>query len=852
MRISASLFWWCCLIGISKGSSLLSLLSSNSNYSQLIQILQHSDLIDYVSELEDVTLLAPINDALDKSKRTISKKELKKMIINKPLHSNDINGVTIFETLLTSVDDDNNRLDLKVPILLRKDEDSNIWVENSHVLNNLYSATTNSVLFGIDSYLIDPKLPLCSYFKDSLDRDTGERKFQTFAELLSQDNTCYDLGLSTGNVTVIIPSDNTWDVNFSKIELSYLLNNRGERDRGKYLSSYIFEGMIGGNLENDQITTQDLNGQNLSIASIYDGDAMVISSDNNNSVESTQANYLLNNAILHYFEKDIFLNSDRINLNWTPRKYLIGLGCEQFVDEVDFRKINQNIDNSNTQLTIFTVTNNESILSPNAKSELVYHFAQDFNMDSDLNLNILLKSQYCPKHLKSCQKIKISSNKGEITVNDKLKVTDKQTVGNVTILVLDRDIKLPSEMKVEVAKGKLGYLKSASMISDLLTITPIPEGFTVFLPHADSWHALGITWKFLKGNPSKMEHILKNFILRGNYYTDFEGAVETTNLLGYKVIVQKNNEFLRIIYPEILGHSFQMELPISWENQILYDKGVAHLLDKPDDNTYNPNIRELPLPPDLSITIQDLINIEKIKIDKLLKIWDLEYLLDPKLGYSILSPHSLPTEWTKKSFNHFITLHVLPPGSLEKIMNCSLEPIATIDPKRFISCRRLLGGEIMLSIFGSGKESRVLKWGFTKLPIEEIRYLSNGENNSLSGLLILDGPIEYGDKFKLHLGWLGVVLGAGLGVFVCFLLLISLILVLSPKRDKGKQGTVNGENNANNNNNNNDDNDNNDNNNNDTNASITNGNNNYNTPLIIEETNYGAIPHSAARDIYVA
>ena len=82
--------------------TILDVLSSNSNFSSFIRSLQHSDLIDYVNGLENVTLLAPTNTAfknLGISTLLLNESVLNRFIVDHPVRSKDLDGVRIYDTL---------------------------------------------------------------------------------------------------------------------------------------------------------------------------------------------------------------------------------------------------------------------------------------------------------------------------------------------------------------------------------------------------------------------------------------------------------------------------------------------------------------------------------------------------------------------------------------------------------------------------------------------------------------------------------------------------------------------------------------------------------------------------------
>lgn len=773
----------CNNVELEPSTSLVSLLSSSGNYSNFLREIQRSDLVDYLNELGNVTLLAPQNIAYDNIElEKLKKKDLDAMIIDHPIWEEAVSGTMLFDSLLKSINDNGKELDTHVPILMKKSGDNQTWfIENALVIDDQYSATTNSKLLGIDSFLIDPKLPLCSYFTYSLGRDTAPREFRKFAQLVSAFDTCNDLNLLNGNLTVLIPSDISKDMTmFNEIEWNYLTSLESSYDRNMYLGNYFINGMIGGNLNSAVVKSYDLNGESINISSKYTGDAMVLEFNHGQSkVVSNQANYILNDGILHYFEDDIFPNTDRYQLEFTPRKYLIGLDQNNFVREIDFENLNSLIDDKTLKQTIFISSESQIDINNQMKNRVLYHFADKFSID-DEHPEILLNSFNCKTD--NCQKIRISKqNDGKLLINDNsLTIQDKIEIGSTSIYLIDEDIELPSEFKVAIAKRKIGYARSANLIGNL----KLKGDKTVFLPHTGIWEELGLVWKFLKSNPEKLQSILKSLIFNDRIYTDFEGAIETTNGLGEKVVVQSFDSHLRLIYHQ--DKYFEIEVPISWDNEIIFDNGVIHALPAPAHHDLKHEL--FPWSPTFNVSLTDILSTQNhVEFSRILEKLGLNDILDPKQGYSILLPpgkslvkSSLLT-WDENKLREFISLHVLPKGSIRKLLDCIPDDlIPTIDPKLNLQCRELSGGELMLSIAeGADHEVRILQSGLT-FPYQN------------QGVLILDkfmNPewLDSSTGIHVHLSWLALFVGFLLGIIVVlFSLCACLGAMVSHKSDNNE------------------------------------------------------------------
>lgn len=776
-----SLVGSCTEFVLEPSTSLITLLSASENYSTFLSQLQRSDLVDYLNELENVTLLAPQNEAYtQKSVPRLLRSEIDRMLLDVPIWEESISGVMLYDTLSKSVNERGQELQLHVPLLLKHDNDTQTWfAENAHVVDDRYSATTNSKLLGLDSFLVDPKLPLCSYFKDSLQRSTRPREFTRFAELVSASDVCGDLNLLGGNLTVLIPADGTSDMTmFNEIEWNYLMLEEAAEDRNKYLGNFFVKGMIGGNLGEKVVKTHDLNGAPIDIVSKYAGDAISLSFTGVNSLVSTQANYLLNNGIVHYFENDLFPNTDRYHVDFTPRKYLFGLDQEDFVKEIDFKNLGHLIDDVSLKQSIFISKSSDSLVSvaSEMKNQLLYHFAERLSTTED-HSHILLNSRHCKDNI--CQKIRLSKQtNGNWLVNDQSLTVEPIVIGSTIIYTMDEDIQLPSEFKMAVAKRKAGYARSTNLLGNLR----LSGSKTILLPHTGAWEELGLVWKFLKSSPEKLEKILKSFILNDRIYTDFEGVIETTNGLGEKVIVQSYDGGLRLIYH--VDNFFEIKIPTSWDNEILYESGVIHSLPEPPRHSLSQSL--FPWSPTFNVSLTDILTTQNhAEFKSILEKLELGSVLEPENGYSILLPpaksiiKSALLTWNDAKLRQFVSLHVLPSGSIEKIMTCDPdELIPTLDENLNLQCRQLSGGELMLSIAeGSDREVRVLHSGLT-FPYQN------------QGVMVLDKLVDpdwldSNTGIHVHLSWLALFVGFLLGVIVVLFSLCACLGAMVKNKDDG-------------------------------------------------------------------
>lgn len=760
--------------------SIIDILSSNESFSNLILTLQKSDLIDYVNSLSNITFLAPVNDAFDKHDiqigYKISKQQLKKFIIDDVILREYILGIAIEYTLADYgspyIDD------FQIPVLLDH-RDGLYMVENANVLSDdEYISTSDSVVLAIDDLFMNPKESVCTYFQNSLDRNTGYERFRTFSDLIIGGNTCRSLQMS--NLTFLTPSDSSLDINH--IEKNYLLHDRGMEDKDLFLSNFILDGMVGGNYDNATVIYKNCNGDNISISSSCLGDEIII----NNEVHSTKANYLLSDGIIHYFEDTLFNYKDTKKFPlFTPRKYLIGLEFEDFVDEVDFRGLSKLIDDRSLNQTIFVSNDYKSMTS--LKNQMLYCFVNGSNEitsnagDQEHN-HKLLESRYCQTSevdgdKRFCQKIKFEIlEDGSMTLNGNSKIFNKEPykIGNTSIYLIEEDLSLPPKLPVAISSKLVGFGMSIQFFKQFNYHKLLSNGndfYTILLPSTKLWRSLDLTLDYLIDNPNLLKLIIEDLIIKGLIYDDFTGSAEFETYSDSKTFISRENSDALLI-----DNSTSVE--ISFTSQVLYSDGIIH-----------PIQNNLPLPKDLTISTADLLTSqESLEFEKIINLVNLTHVLKPNSGYSILLPSSksLLQENITASLGdiHYLEkcarLHILPPGSLDMILSCNSTSLTTLIPTMIngthLTCRKLASGGTMLSITeGSGNEVRILRHGLVIEGSDEIK--------ELSGIFLLDRPLnpnwlnnDHG-KLYLHLPMFAIFVGILIGV-VCVLLIFGCCLIL--------------------------------------------------------------------------
>ena len=731
--------------------TIMDVLSSNSSFSSFIRSLQHSDLIDYVNELENVTLLAPTNTAfknLGISTLPLNESVLSRFIVDHPIRSKDVDGVRIFKTLNSHASP--FLKNLHVPILFDKNIDG-FYVENSLVgLPDLVAPASNSVVHGLDSLLIDKKMSFCDFFS-RVDSSAPNVSISIFSKLLSVNKLCSSSKFT--NVTLLIPSDKYLSELFTKTELNYLISSRGTDDRLNILSNFILKGMYGGNLGRNTVKAKNFLKQSISLSSHFKGSEIRV----NNLTGSFTANFLLSDAIIHYFDSEVLKNPQIPT--FTPRKFLEGINETDLVDEVDFRKLSYLIDDPALNQTIFIPKDLSSLQSDDsvrvlgqAKNNLLYQFVEG-NVIFDHNK--LLTSKYCSQtSLGHCQKIKASvRNRNSILFNDHYTVYPKRySIANTYIYFVDDDYLIPPKLEnavtpVDRCAKTLQYLDSQGVLKSFKNNGGL--GYTVFLPTSDAWSSLDLTLDFLKSHRDHLTDVLKGMVLNGLVYGDFEGNDSFQGLGGDNITVQRYSKDASFI--TLNG---EYDLPFSFESEILFKDGVAF------------PINQVPFPKNLTISIEQLIETAHAKeFLSILKAANLTGLIsDP--GYSFLVPSSATLKMSNITsltrdpdfLREFVLMHILPENSMKKIIDC--EPlIPTLLNNTHLKCHRIASGGLMLQISeGNDREVRILRQGLT---------------TSNSGIFLLDKPLNpdwldshNGPSVHLRLPLVSVFIGIILGMII--------------------------------------------------------------------------------------
>lgn len=752
-----------------QSDTIVDVLSSSANFSTFIRSLQRSDLVDYLNELQNVTLLAPTNTAFARlgiSLLPLNVSVLQRFIVDQPLQAKDVEGVQIYRSI--------DRLGspfvpgIKVPILFDNEGDGDLVIENAAVsMPDLVAPGSNSVVQGLDTLLFDPKPSICDFFDAYAENSQPQLAFSLFARLISESGLCKESKFT--NVTVLLPSDDFLCSLFTEPQIMYLLSSRGTEDRKSVLANFLVDGMYGGNFGNQSVRVDTLQGYKIQLSTKMNGNELVVDEE----TCSDGANFLLSDGIVHYFPDQM---SRTLDLPvFTPRKCLIAMNQTDFVDEIDFRKLSDLIDDPTLNQTIllgkdtdddaFVDEANESFRTDDDSSEKdppsqLHSFSQAKNnllyqfIDGKIipDHSQLLTSKFCSQSsLGHCQKLKVRvRGKSPILVNDRhLLYPERMEVANTYIYFVSDDYSIPGKlensiMPVDRCAKTLQFMDKLKLLKRFKRNGGL--GYTAFLPTSDAWSVLDLALDYLKSNPFQMALVLQSMMFNGLLYGDFTGETSLTNLDGEEVHFSRAQNQTQFITVEKVGH-----LPFSFNSEVLFRDGVAYPVNK------------VLFPESVTISTRQLLeSVDSTGFLAILDSVNLSSLIDRNYSFlvpttSTLDMNNITISSNPDYLREFALLHILPPESLRKLLACEAE-IPTLLNGTYLSCHRIASGERMLQLVEGGEH--------------EVRVLRKGLGTDGSGILLIDKPInpDWLDRsspsIHLHLPLASVFVGIILGMII--------------------------------------------------------------------------------------
>ncbi|EGW30225.1 uncharacterized protein SPAPADRAFT_144622 [Spathaspora passalidarum NRRL Y-27907] len=750
-------------------STLVDILSSQPQYSYFLRHLQRQGMIPVLNTLSNVTLLAPINSAFVHAKDyEIGNNELLRYIVSPKFRVGHLGKKRVlFDTLYETEEGSG----VYYPISVTPDFETYEYLVDdiaSIVEPDIYAKHQHSFIEGID-HLLPLKPSLCEVLLDNADISDLPLDRMTFIKHLFQSlyledddddedeegvkkkkeevpkeppipETCEEF--LKGFETVMIPTDDYIEQSLSELQIRYYLANYHsftttifsttdeaikeiDRDIFNLLSNLMVPGLIAGvNGTDTQIKSKA--GIKLEINLNKEGDGIIL----NNRAYSNHTK-VLSDGVVHIFDtqKHSFFNDLNLpTVELIPRKSLYAMHFSNFVKELNFRSLDELVDGSTANQTLFVnmdsrddTSDDESsvtiqnTLSFSSKQQLLYQFASD-PIYLEENSYRLVESLLCSKRkVGGCFKLKLSTSLSngvrETTINDDVNIVGGPIeIGNGTVLYLAQgEIDPPTSLKHAlgdlISEGKIhrhlenieidkkSCLRTLEYLNNfgLSSLDDNGDGYSVLLPcgipsigahkakTTGLWKELGLALNYLEANPKLFKEILGGMIFQDDIYSDFgltgkKKSITLEDMNGYDVKMkhverdEDGNNVIKVNDTEI-------SIPIN--SDILFNQGVIHVVDR------------LLLPESFHIPLQELINLT---LDSNFPDHSFADLLKmfPKIrealglghsNFTTTTPYSLliPSSEALKDFNittsfsdlmNFIEFHLVPNEEVSKLLNC--------------------------------------------------------------------------------------------------------------------------------------------------------------------------------------
>lgn len=731
--------------------SIVDVLSSNAEFSDLVRLLQHHELIPFINQIWNSTLLAPVNSAfvgLDKD--TITRDQLLYHLVNATVYSDDISAKTVVYP--TYLDDG------KAPISLSLDKGVNNEVEFDEM--DLLASPQRGLVHALPKLLKIPDTLTKQLYLDS--------DLSTFAAL-ADDEAIFDYA------TVLVPKTNELKhdlavhagINSSRPLLDYLNSAYGERDRSKVVQRHISSHMPFGREYPLKIEVLDGKKATLYANSTIKFDGTDISYESAINVARNGV-YLKISGLLASPDESLF--------SVTAEKIILGIGGYDFVKAATLYDLRDLITQPSSSdrpdsIVVPTMDSRRSQRDPHAmadpKNLYLYHF-----LDSVIPKNeksALLDSKMTLRSGKYPQRIHFERGKyGSAALNWEIIGSDIYQWGNTTFYTCSELLTLPPSLLMSlgpllVSSYSIGFLDKLNRLQ-----LPLNDGWTVFVPTRDAWEKNSLLRKYLDTNDDSLARVFDNLIYQTPIYSD-TGAVETEQYRGKPALVDWEPE-----YRQFCIENQEVSTALSVEvTDALFDNGVAHI------------VNDIPLPSNLEITAEDLIDAgERSLFIDLLKAADMEDVLDPSSNLTMLVPppkdlkkHNYTKTTNVKTLQNMLKLHLIPDVSLSKLFDGET---ATTLAGEELEIHALDPAEKFFSLSpesaSNGQRVLILEYGYT-----------NGEVASGSGVIFIDRhiapnwivPIRFGLRKGTY-----AVMGIIIGLMVALAIVFSMLLCCAKPSDQ--------------------------------------------------------------------
>lgn len=726
--------------------TIIDVLSSRSEFSVLVGLLQRHGLVTLINQSYNSTFLAPINSAFAVvDSDTITKNQLLYHFLN--------------ETVV--FDAPGRETDLVVPSYLKNgDENVQVHLENG-VINrsparlveqNLCASPQRGVVHAISEVVEVPEKLCRSLFY--------HRQLSTLSQIASIENGCHRL---ESNVTMFAPSNEALQA-FKDIELKYLTSSHGQSDRDRILRRHMAQGIL---------TPQELPCN----ITMLDGTQFRVNKDL--TLESHFGEFSgaierwvpTKTGVLNIYSQ---LLDDGTLIKFTPEKYVLALGGYNFAREVSLYGYQWLLDGTYTEpVTIFVPKaplDSQTELSARGNykfraDSVLYQFVKGSLVPAEEESERLVDSAMTLKGSNLPQRMHVTTHSsGTMSVNWQPVVSEMYTAGNATIYVVPGEIPAPPTFSMAI--GPLFMSSHSLNFLDYLGLVnlPLSNSWTLLLPSREAWESQKLLMAYMGNNTDVLRDFFFAMIFTNPVYTD-SGVIETRDLSG------------QVVSMEMVDASSSYHVNISGTTvtassaDILFDNGVAHI------------IEDIILPADLEITSTDLIEAGgRSEFVELLEERGFGYALDPHENYTIIVPDTkalASANYTRENpqLDLLLKLHLIP-GNHSKDMFDG-KPLRTAANEE-LAMHWLSSNVLAIRLVsGFGQSVYVTEWAETR-----------GETSLGSSVFFIDSFISpewvhspfLKPPFRMKTHTL-LLLGIIVGLVLTSLFMLSMVYVFTGEKD---------------------------------------------------------------------
>ncbi|WBW72223.1 fasciclin domain protein Fsc1 [Schizosaccharomyces osmophilus] len=518
----------------SESTSIVDLLSSSPNFFHLIRHLQQDHFIPYLNRNKGLTFFAPLNEAFRGD-------TVDPVWPYHVLNTTDFNR-TVFPTELKAADG------LPIALKVTHKGDSNNPYD---LVNDVYIVKPN---WQADSGIVQVVDQLLTLPPSSLDILSSESEYSIFYRLSSAWVGEYE------STTLFVPTTSVFINTFTNTELSYMYSIYATEDVKTLFNqhSVIHERVYA----DDVVEPKNFTLRNGVVVTLqYDKPSKILYF---NDTPSYNFDLVTRNGAIHVLPA--LLNPEVIV--FTPAKYLIGLGATWFSEKVSQKREYIAADTSSYR-GIFAPTN----WAFRETSDIDYHIMENFYMPK-VNKYYLSKTN-SKSHDEHSALIRVATDTtGALYVNFDSHSIDRETIGNVSLFLIEKDIEPPRPLL-----SQLILLDEISMSVRYLAALGLGEdpNSTWFLVENDAWMKLGLVRKALENNMEMMQNLFLEYVFQGKHYfgssEDSWTSGNYTTISGKSIMIESEAENTDIIYINGLPYDVQTR-------DMLVQEGVVHILSR--------------------------------------------------------------------------------------------------------------------------------------------------------------------------------------------------------------------------------------------------------------------------------